>query len=143
MTELTKIVINYQINYNRPPLNLPKNVNKPLLPEAKYLPSGENATEVTVSKRSCSCSVVTSFCDSTFQSLTRLPNLPKNVNKQLLPEAKYLPSGENATELTDELWPCSVVNSFCDSTLQSLTVLSSLPEAKYLPSGENAMERTD
>ncbi len=60
-----------------------------------------------------------------------------------LPEAKYLLSGENATELTSELWPCSVLTLFCDSTLQSLTVLSELPEAKYLPSGENATERTD
>jgi hypothetical protein len=40
------------------------------------------------------------------------------------------------------LWPRSVVISFCDSTLQSLTVSSALPEAKYLPSGENAMEVT-
>jgi hypothetical protein len=54
-----------------------------------------------------------------------------------LPQAKYLPSGENATERTDELWPCSVVISFFDYMFQSLTVLSSLPEAKYLPSGEN------
>jgi hypothetical protein len=60
-----------------------------------------------------------------------------------LPEAKYLPSGENATDHTDELWSCSVVTSFCDSKLQSLTVLSALPEAKYLPSGENATELTD
>ena len=57
-----------------------------------------------------------------------------------LPEAKYLPSGENATEKTHELWPCSIVTSCCDSKLQSLTVLSQLPEAKYLPSGENATE---
>jgi hypothetical protein len=61
----------------------------------------------------------------------------------VLPEAKYLPSGENATELTYQLWPRSLVTSFCDSTLQSLTVLSSLPEAKYLPSGENATEMAD
>ncbi len=74
-------------------------------------------------------SVVTSFCDSTLQSLTVLSSLP---------EAKYLPSGENAREVTDLLWPYSVVTTFCDSTLQSLTVLSKLPEAKYLPSGENA-----
>jgi hypothetical protein len=73
-------------------------------------------------------SVVTSFCDSTLQSLTLL---------SALLEAKYLPSGENATDQMDELWPCGVVTSFCDSTLQSLTVLSALPEAKYLPSGEN------
>jgi hypothetical protein len=57
-------------------------------------------------------------------------------------EAKYLPSGENATDLTSDLWPRSVVTSLCDSTLQSLTVLSALLEAKYLPSGENATEKT-
>ncbi len=58
----------------------------------------------------------------------------------LLPEVKYLPSFENATELTSELWPCSVVISFFDYMFQSLTVLSPLLEAKYLPSGENATE---
>jgi hypothetical protein len=57
-------------------------------------------------------------------------------------EAKYFPSGENATEYTIELWPCSVFTSFCDFTLQSFTVSSWLPEAKYLPSGENATELT-
>ncbi len=60
-----------------------------------------------------------------------------------LPEAKYLPSGENVTEKTVLSCPCSVVTSFCNSTLQSLTVLSKLPEAKYLPSDENATELTD
>jgi hypothetical protein len=58
-----------------------------------------------------------------------------------LPEAKYLPSGENATEQTCELWPRNVATSFFDYMFQSLTVLSKLPEAKYLPSGENATER--
>jgi hypothetical protein len=60
----------------------------------------------------------------------------------LLQEAKYLPSGENVTERTDSLWPCSVVTYFFDYMLQSLTVLSELPEAKYFPSGENAKELT-
>jgi hypothetical protein len=60
-----------------------------------------------------------------------------------LPEAKYLPSGENETDYTSPLCPLSVVNSFFHSTLQIFTVLSSLPEAKYLPSGENAIELTD
>ncbi len=59
-----------------------------------------------------------------------------------LPEAKYLPSGENATETTDLLWPCSVVSCFFNYTLQNLTVLSLLVEAKYFPSGENAMDQT-
>jgi hypothetical protein len=66
-----------------------------------------------------------------FQSLTVL---------SALPEAKYLPSGENATERTDSSCPRSVVTSFFDYMFQSLTVLSLLPEAKYLPSGENATE---
>jgi hypothetical protein len=39
-----------------------------------------------------------------------------------LPEAKYLPSGENTTQQTYQLWPCRVVISSCDSTLQSLIV---------------------
>jgi hypothetical protein len=68
-----------------------------------------------------------------FQSLTVLSQLP---------EAKYLPSGENATELTSKLWPCSVVIYFFDSTLHSLTVLAWLLEAKYLPSGENTKDQT-
>jgi hypothetical protein len=59
------------------------------------------------------------------------------------PEAKYFPSGENATEVTNQLWPRSVVTSFFDYTFQSLTVLSALPEAKYLLSGENVTDQTD
>jgi hypothetical protein len=62
----------------------------------------------------------------------------------LLPEAKYLPSGENATKLMDELWHCSLATSFCDSTFQSLIDWSQAPaEAKYFPSGENATEKTE
>jgi hypothetical protein len=40
------------------------------------------------------CGVVNDFFDYTLQSLTVLSQLP---------EAKYLPSGENATDQTDEL----------------------------------------
>jgi hypothetical protein len=60
-----------------------------------------------------------------------------------LPEAKYLPSGENETDHTTPLCPFSVVNSFFYSMLQTFIVLSSLPETKYLPSGENAIDLTD
>jgi hypothetical protein len=59
-----------------------------------------------------------------------------------LPEAKYLPSGENETDLTTLLCSFSEAISFFYSTLQIFTFLSALPEAKYLPSGENAMEKT-
>jgi hypothetical protein len=57
-----------------------------------------------------------------------------------LPEAKYLPSGENATELTDYSWSCRVVISSRDSMLQTIAVVSLLPMAKYLPSDDNAMD---
>jgi hypothetical protein len=65
------------------------------------------------------------------QSLTVLSSLP---------EAKYLPSGDSATEKTPKLCPYKVVTSFRYSMIQSLILLSWLPEAKYLPSGENATE---
>ncbi len=71
------------------------------------------------------------FCCSTLCSLTVL---------SALPEAKYLPSGENAIELTHSLCSCSVFSNFCDFTLHRLIFLPWLPEAKYLPSGENASE---
>jgi hypothetical protein len=58
-----------------------------------------------------------------------------------LPEAKYLLSDENETDLTTILCPIRVVISFFNSTFQIFIFPSLLPEAKYLPSGENAMER--
>jgi hypothetical protein len=57
-----------------------------------------------------------------------------------LPDAKYLPSGENEIDFTALLCPFSVVNSFFYSTLQIFTVLSPLPEAIYLASGENEID---
>jgi hypothetical protein len=58
----------------------------------------------------------------------------------LLPDAKYLPSGENETEYTPPLCPFRVAISLFYSTLQIFTFLSSLPEAIYLPLGENATD---
>jgi hypothetical protein len=57
-----------------------------------------------------------------------------------LPDAKYLPSGENETDHTILLCPFKVVNSLFYSKLQIFILLSSLPEAIYLPSGENAID---
>src|SRR5674476_983959 len=51
----------------------------------------------------------------------------------------YLPSGENATEYIESVYPskdCFRV----PSKFQSLAVLSQLPVSIYLPSGENATE---
>ncbi len=79
----------------------------------------------------CPDRVVTSSCEQTLHSFIVL---------SWLPEAKYLPSAVNATEVTLPLCPYSVAISFCDSTMYILALLSQLPEAKYLPSGENAIE---
>jgi hypothetical protein len=59
------------------------------LAEAKYLPSGENETEYTVSL--CPLSVTNSLYYSMLQIFILLSSLP---------EAIYLPSGENAMEIT-------------------------------------------
>jgi hypothetical protein len=60
-----------------------------------------------------------------------------------LPDAKYLPSSENKTDLTALLCPFNVAIYFFYSMLQIFTFLSSLPEAIYLPSDENAIDLTD
>ena len=62
----------------------------------------------------------------------------RRINPSSLPEARSLPSGENATLATSSVWPsgspagCPVTGS------QSRIVLSLLPEASSRPSGENA-----
>jgi hypothetical protein len=59
----------------------------PTLAEAKYFPSDENETEFTILL--CPFSVINSFFYSKLQIFTVL---------SLLPEAIYLPSGENAID---------------------------------------------
>jgi hypothetical protein len=56
--------------------------------------------------------------------------------------AKYLLSGEKATEVTALLCAYSVVISFYDYMLHNLILLSQLPEAKNLLSGEKATDIT-
>jgi len=54
------------------------------------------------------------------------------------PETTRLPSGENATDVTQCVCPSNGPPSiFCVSTSQILIVLSSEPEARRFPSGEN------
>src|SRR5262249_37695921 len=75
----------------------------------------------------------TSFSVAAFQSLT-MPSLP--------PEAKVLPSGENATQLISIARPLRVISSWPVATSHSFTVLSKLPVANLLPSGENTTDLT-
>gem|GEM_PF-6113664 len=60
-----------------------------------------------------------------------------------LPEAKILPSGLNATLVTEPLCPVRVEITLSVDRFHSLMVLSSLPEAKVLPSGLNATLLTE
>jgi hypothetical protein len=56
----------------------------------------------------------------------------------LLPDAKYLLSGENAIEKAISLCPFSVAICFYKSALKMFIEPSPLPVANNLPSGENA-----
>jgi hypothetical protein len=58
------------------------------------------------------------------------------------PEARSRPSGLNATDLTQPVWPSRVRTSLPVATSHSLIVLSSEPEARSFPSGLNATELT-
>jgi hypothetical protein len=58
------------------------------------------------------------------------------------PEIMFLPSGENATEKTESVWPSS---TFCTSPVDEShthTELSNKPEIMCLPLGENATANT-
>src|SRR5205807_2211793 len=57
-----------------------------------------------------------------------------------LPEARILPSGLKATDVTGKLCPLRVAVIFPLFTSHSLIVLSSLPQASAWPSGLNATE---
>src|SRR2546423_916701 len=57
-------------------------------------------------------------------------------------DATSLPSGENATELTESEWPSSVCSAAPVTASQSLIVSSNDADATTLPSGENATDLT-
>src|SRR5947207_7892908 len=59
------------------------------------------------------------------------------------PDASRRPSGEKATDETDDVWPCSVACSVPVSASQIRTVLSYEPDASRRPSGEKATDQTD
>jgi hypothetical protein len=57
-------------------------------------------------------------------------------------ETMHLPSGKNATDWTEFVWPLS---TFCTSPVDesdTCTKLSNEPETMHLPSSENAMAGT-
>jgi hypothetical protein len=54
-----------------------------------------------------------------------------------MPEAKYLPSAENARDKISVLSVRSVISSFCDSMLHTFIVVSRLAEISILLSFEN------
>src|SRR3954452_5890812 len=58
------------------------------------------------------------------------------------PEARRLPSGLNATDMTQSLWAVSVVTCFPLLESQTLTVPSLLPEATSLPCEWKATDMT-
>lgn len=100
------------------------------LPEARILPSGENATVTTESE-----------CPVRMRSTRPLITSQSITLRSELPEASVRPSGVNLTEKTSPECPLKVCN-LRHSTSQNLTVLSLPPEATKRPSGENAMELT-
>src|SRR5207248_148889 len=96
----------------------------------RYWPATENKRVVVVipSSRVCNGPPATAS-----QSLTVLSHEP---------DATSLPSGENATDVTQRKWPSSVCSGAPVTASQSLTVWSHEPDATSLPSGENATDVT-
>ena len=94
-------------------------------PEARIVPSGENATETTSS--ACPLKVAIFSFVATSHSFTSPPPSP---------EARIVPSGENATETTSSACPSSAVIIVCVSTSHNTTYSAEL-KARIVPSGEN------
>src|SRR5579871_6321674 len=58
------------------------------------------------------------------------------------PDASSAPSGKNATDVTELVWPSSVCLAAPVAASHSRTVLSPEPDASSAPSGENATDVT-
>jgi hypothetical protein len=59
------------------------------------------------------------------------------------PDTMFLPSGENATQLTGFLWPCrGGCSNFPVSAFHKQIVLSYDPDTMHLPFGDNAIDQT-
>jgi hypothetical protein len=102
------------------------------LPVARYLPSGEKATQAT--PYVCPSSLKSSFPAAMSHTLAARSYPPD--------EARRPPSGEKTTDSTPDECPLSVKSSFPPAMSQSLMVVSSLPEARRLPSGEKVAQYT-
>src|SRR5262245_12803064 len=100
-----------------------------MLPAAKVLPSGENATLLIFTVRPLRVS--SSWLVTISHNFIALSELPV---------ASLLPSGENTTEVSNPLCPSMAANSRPVARSHNFTVPSSVPEAKVLPSGENAID---
>jgi len=76
---------------------------------------------------------------------TSLPDLAFQIRIVLSyePDMIRLPSGENATDSTQPLWPSSLRTSLPDLASQIWTVLSPEPDTIWLLSGENATDLTE
>jgi len=60
------------------------------------------------------------------------------------PEAMHVPSGENATDLTESECPCRGSSMVApDAASHNQMVLSREPEATCVPSGENETDETE
>jgi hypothetical protein len=78
--------------------------------------------------------VAKSFPERRSQSLTE--PLPESA------EARRVPFGENAIDVTAPAWPSNKCKRFPDRVDQTITVRSSLPVASDFPSRETAMAET-
>ena len=110
-------------------------------PEARMLPSGEKTTESTSPPDDSQDTLGLVFPPPESVDSSR----PVATSHNLIvsshePEARTLPSGEKATDVTSSVCPVRVHNSLPVDTSHRLIVSSQAPEARSAPSGEKATE---
>src|SRR5262245_59470333 len=105
------------------------------LPEASVFPFGLKATEETWAVRPLSVARSWPLAASNNLISPLKCNLGSSQRLQALAEARVLPSGLKATEVTQSVCPLSVARSWPLAASHNLIVWSSLPEATVLPSG--------
>src|SRR5258708_2227195 len=76
------------------------------------------------------------------QESSRLRLWQTRIDLSQEPETIRLPSGENLTDVTAPVCPCSCLNCSPVFASHTRTDLSSEPETIRLPSGENVTEQT-
>jgi hypothetical protein len=102
-------------------------------------PSGANATLYTAGSGDCLGSG-SRDCLGILSKEALLIVSHTRIVPSLAPDTKREPSGENAMELTDFVWPSKVRSRRPVATSHSLMVKSELAVAKRAPSGENATD---